>query len=101
VRALDEQRRALGLSKEELARRAGMRPEVVRRLLGRPERSECRGEATPRKGPLRLGHALVRQAAAVEAASTACIPRPAWVTSTLWGLACSTTGMVTVSTPSS
>jgi ribosome-binding protein aMBF1 (putative translation factor) len=34
VRALDEQRRALGLSKAELARRAGMRPEVVRRLLG-------------------------------------------------------------------
>ncbi len=34
VRALDEQRQALGLSKAELARRAGMRPEVVRRLLG-------------------------------------------------------------------
>ncbi len=34
VRALDDQRKALGLSKAELARRAGMRPEVVRRLLG-------------------------------------------------------------------
>jgi DNA-binding phage protein len=34
VRALDERRRDLGLSKAELARRAGMRPEVVRRLLG-------------------------------------------------------------------
>jgi DNA-binding phage protein len=34
VRALDERRRALGLSKAELARHAGMRPEVVRRLLG-------------------------------------------------------------------
>jgi DNA-binding phage protein len=34
VRALDDQRQALGLSKAELARRAGMRPEVVRRLLG-------------------------------------------------------------------
>ncbi len=34
VRALDERRKALGLSKAELARRAGMRPEVVRRLLG-------------------------------------------------------------------
>jgi DNA-binding phage protein len=34
VRVLDEQRVALGLSKAELARRAGMRPEVVRRLLG-------------------------------------------------------------------
>jgi len=34
VRALDERRRALKLSKAELARRAGMRPEVVRRLLG-------------------------------------------------------------------
>jgi DNA-binding phage protein len=33
VRALDEQRQILGLSKAELARRAGMRPEVVRRLL--------------------------------------------------------------------
>lgn len=34
VRALDERRQALGLSKAELARQAGMRPEVVRRLLG-------------------------------------------------------------------
>jgi DNA-binding phage protein len=34
VRALDERRKALGLSKAELARQAGMRPEVVRRLLG-------------------------------------------------------------------
>jgi len=34
MRALDERRNALGLSKAELARRAGMRPEVVRRLLG-------------------------------------------------------------------
>src|SRR5271170_3709871 len=34
VRALDERRRELGLSKAELARQAGMRPEVVRRLLG-------------------------------------------------------------------
>ena len=34
VRALDERRKLLGLSKAELARKAGMRPEVVRRLLG-------------------------------------------------------------------
>ena len=34
VRALDERRQVLGLSKAELARQAGMRPEVVRRLLG-------------------------------------------------------------------
>jgi len=34
VKALDERRRDLGLSKAELARRAGMRPEVVRRILG-------------------------------------------------------------------
>jgi DNA-binding phage protein len=34
VRALDERRKLLGLSKAELARQAGMRPEVVRRLLG-------------------------------------------------------------------
>src|SRR5579871_4885878 len=34
MRALDDRRKALGLSKAELARRAGMRPEVVRRLLG-------------------------------------------------------------------
>lgn len=34
VRALDERRRDLGLSKAELARQAGMRPEVVRRILG-------------------------------------------------------------------
>jgi DNA-binding phage protein len=34
VQALDERRRELGLSKAELARQAGMRPEVVRRLLG-------------------------------------------------------------------
>lgn len=34
VRALDERRRDLGLSKAELARKAGMRPEVVRRILG-------------------------------------------------------------------
>src|SRR6266487_1790500 len=34
VRALDERRKVLGLSKAELARQAGMRPEVVRRLLG-------------------------------------------------------------------
>jgi DNA-binding phage protein len=34
VRALDERRRNLGLSKAELARQAGMRPEVVRRILG-------------------------------------------------------------------
>lgn len=34
VRALEERRRDLGLSKAELARRAGMRPEVVRRILG-------------------------------------------------------------------
>ena len=34
VRALDDRRRALGLSKADLARQAGMRPEVVRRLLG-------------------------------------------------------------------
>jgi DNA-binding phage protein len=34
VRALDERRRVLGLSKAELARQAGMRPEVVRRILG-------------------------------------------------------------------
>jgi DNA-binding phage protein len=34
MRALDERRKAFGLSKAELARRAGMRPEVVRRLLG-------------------------------------------------------------------
>jgi DNA-binding phage protein len=34
VRALDERRKILGLSKAELARQAGMRPEVVRRLLG-------------------------------------------------------------------
>lgn len=34
VRALEERRKLLGLSKAELARQAGMRPEVVRRLLG-------------------------------------------------------------------
>lgn len=34
VRALEERRVELGLSKAELARRADMRPEVVRRLLG-------------------------------------------------------------------
>jgi ribosome-binding protein aMBF1 (putative translation factor) len=34
VRALDERRKDLGLSKAELARQAGMRPEVVRRILG-------------------------------------------------------------------
>jgi DNA-binding phage protein len=34
VRALDERRRDLGLSKAQLARQAGMRPEVVRRILG-------------------------------------------------------------------
>ncbi len=34
VRALDERRIDLGLSKAQLARQAGMRPEVVRRLLG-------------------------------------------------------------------
>ena len=34
VRALDERRRDLGLSKAELARQAGMRSEVVRRILG-------------------------------------------------------------------
>lgn len=34
MHALDDHRKALGLSKAELARRAGMRPEVVRRLLG-------------------------------------------------------------------
>lgn len=34
VRALEERRVALGISKAELARRANMRPEVVRRLLG-------------------------------------------------------------------
>jgi DNA-binding phage protein len=34
VRALDERRRDLGLTKAELARQAGMRPEVVRRMLG-------------------------------------------------------------------
>src|SRR5215472_9391917 len=34
MRALDERRRDLGLSKAALARQAGMRPEVVRRLLG-------------------------------------------------------------------
>jgi DNA-binding phage protein len=34
VRALDERRKVLGLSKADLARQAGMRPEVVRRLLG-------------------------------------------------------------------
>ena len=34
VRALDERRKVLGLSKAELARQAGMRPEIVRRLLG-------------------------------------------------------------------
>jgi DNA-binding phage protein len=39
VETLDAQRRALGLSKAELARRAGMRPEVVRRLLGASPRN--------------------------------------------------------------
>jgi ribosome-binding protein aMBF1 (putative translation factor) len=34
VKALDERRKDLGLSKAELARQAGMRPEVVRRILG-------------------------------------------------------------------
>ncbi len=34
VRALDERRKDLGLSKAQLARHAGMRPEVVRRILG-------------------------------------------------------------------
>lgn len=34
VRALEDRRIELGLSKAELARRADMRPEVVRRLLG-------------------------------------------------------------------
>ena len=34
IRALDERRKDLGLSKADLARQAGMRPEVVRRLLG-------------------------------------------------------------------
>lgn len=33
IRALDERRMALDLSKAELARRAGLRPEAVRRLL--------------------------------------------------------------------
>ena len=33
LRALDERREQLGLSKAELARRASLRPEVVRRLL--------------------------------------------------------------------
>lgn len=33
LRALDERRDALGLSKTELARRAGIAPEAVRRLL--------------------------------------------------------------------
>jgi ribosome-binding protein aMBF1 (putative translation factor) len=33
VRALDERRQDLGLSKADLARRAGMRPEAVRRIL--------------------------------------------------------------------
>lgn len=37
VRALDERRKELGLSKAELARQAGMRPEVVRRILGNGE----------------------------------------------------------------
>ena len=41
VRALDERRQVLGLSKAELARQAGMRPEVVRRLLG-----ACRANPT-------------------------------------------------------
>lgn len=40
MRALDDRREALGISKAELARRAGMRPEVVRRLL-------CGGQANP------------------------------------------------------
>jgi ribosome-binding protein aMBF1 (putative translation factor) len=34
IRAIEERRLELGLSKAELARRADMRPEVVRRLLG-------------------------------------------------------------------
>jgi DNA-binding phage protein len=34
MRTLDERRKDLGLSKAALARQAGMRPEVVRRLLG-------------------------------------------------------------------
>jgi ribosome-binding protein aMBF1 (putative translation factor) len=34
VRALENRRLELGISKAELARRANMRPEVVRRLLG-------------------------------------------------------------------
>ncbi len=38
--------------------------------------------------------------AVTEAASTACATLPTWVISTLWGLACSATGMVIVSTPS-
>lgn len=33
LRALDRRRRALGMSKAELARRAGLQPEVVRRLF--------------------------------------------------------------------
>jgi DNA-binding phage protein len=33
IRALDERRVAMDLSKAELARRAGLRPEAVRRLL--------------------------------------------------------------------
>jgi hypothetical protein len=36
----------------------------------------------------------------VDAASTASATLPTWVTSILWGLACSATGIVTVSTPS-
>lgn len=34
IRALDEQRERLNLSKADLARRAGLQPEVVRRLFG-------------------------------------------------------------------
>jgi len=41
-----------------------------------------------------------KAASTTEAASTAFATLPTWMISTLWGLACSATGMVIVSTPS-
>ncbi len=52
-----------------------------------------------RKGVLRRCREAGAQAVTV-AASTAAGALPMWVISTLWGLACSATGMVMVSTPS-
>lgn len=71
VRALDGRREALNLSKAELARRAGMKPEAVRRLFAAASPNPTLSTISSLAGALDLELALTESSSAVSAGRSA------------------------------